>query len=295
MSVPPVLAVSSAAPKPSVRAAMHPRRLANSVCRRPASVRTCRSNLSNAGFHSFLRPGFSSRSLIQWAGYWGVASYPKGLAHTGWENGAFNALLPTKEFVDFNEVSHMVVRNANFSFNPPGWWRLFSTLVSNKDLFGQAGELKIGLAAPTGKGRSTAAPVKHRVVSGTDSAPEPLQSVHEAHVESVLAERPGEIEAGLTLIGRQCPASPVGKIDLLCKDKKGNHVVIELKRAGATTGSIIDQVTRYMGWVKTNLASRGAVVRGIIIVNSPDEKLTYSAKAIPHLETKTFNRSIKNF
>ncbi len=189
----------------------------------------------------------------------------------------------------------MVVRNANFSFNPPGWWQLFYTLVSNKDLFAQAGELKIGLATPTGRGRRTDAPAKRRVVSGTDSAPESLQSVHEAHVESVLAERPGEIEAGLTLIRRQYPAPPDGRIDLLCKDKNGNHVVIELKRADATTGSIIDQVTRYLGWVKKNLASRGGVVRGIIIVNSPNEKLTYSARAIPHLETKCFSLSIKNF
>jgi hypothetical protein len=220
---------------------------------------------------------------------------PDGLPYTGWENGAFNALLPTKEFVDFDEVFHIVVRNANFSFNPPGRWQLFYALVSNKGLFAQAGGLKIGLTTLTGGGRATAAPVKRRVVSATDSEPAPLQSVHEAHVESVLAENPGVIEAGLTVIGRQYPAPPVGRIDLLCKDKNGNHVVVELKKAGATTMSIIDQVTRYMGWVKRNLASRGGVVRGIIIVGSPDEKLTYSAMAIPHLETKCFSLSIESF
>jgi hypothetical protein len=220
---------------------------------------------------------------------------PDGLPYTGWENGAFNALLPTKKFVDFDELFHIVIRNANFSFNPPGRRQLFYALVSNKGLFAQAGGLKIGLATPTGRGHATAAPAKRRVISTTDSPPEPLQTVHEAHVESMLAENPGVIEAGLTVIGRQYSAPPVGRIDLLCKDKNGNYVVIELKKAGATTVSIIDQVTRYMGWVKTNLASRGGVVRGIIIVGSPDEKLTYSAMAVPHLETKCFSLSIENF
>jgi len=77
-------------------------------------------------------------------------------------------------------------------------------------------------------------------------------------------------------------------MDLLCKDKNNNLVVIELKKYGAPTYSIIDQITRYMGFIKEKVADKNQDVRGIIIVGQKDEKLEYSVKAIPKLEVKTF-------
>jgi hypothetical protein len=236
---------------------------------------------------------------------------PSGFPNSGRLAEGYKVLFGVRRYLDVRDVAEKArsVSTRPIVSDCPEYW-MYEALTNEPRVFEQRGSLKIGLArtektrglAPTpkptsqtGKRHAVADPVKRRTDSGADSDPGSLQSFHEAHVESVLAENPGVIEAGLTLIRRQYPAPPVGRIDLLCKDKNRNHVVIELKRAGATTMSIIDQVTRYMGWVKMNLASRGGVVRGIIIVNSPDEKLTYSAMAIPHLETKCFSLSIKNF
>jgi len=62
--------------------------------------------------------------------------------------------------------------------------------------------------------------------------------------------------------------------------------VIELKRFRASTESIIDQVTRYMGWVQQHLAKRPGAVRACIVVGKVDKKLEYSVRAIPKLRVK---------
>lgn len=56
----------------------------------------------------------------------------------------------------------------------------------------------------------------------------------------------------------------VGIIDILAKDKKGNFVVIELKK-GRTGAKVVGQILNYMGWVSQNLVEKDQVVRGIII------------------------------
>ena len=86
----------------------------------------------------------------------------------------------------------------------------------------------------------------------------------------------------------------MGRIDLLCKDRRGNLVVVELKSFGAKTSEIVDQITRYMGYIKTHLALRRQVVRGIIVVGQVDENLGYAIVPIPNLAIRTFQLTIKN-
>ena len=74
-------------------------------------------------------------------------------------------------------------------------------------------------------------------------------------------------------------AKEVGKIDLLCKDKKGVHVVIELKK-GRESDKVVGQTLRYLGWVEKNFNTK---VRGIIIVNEPDERLQYALSPLKDL------------
>lgn len=75
----------------------------------------------------------------------------------------------------------------------------------------------------------------------------------------------------LTFVGRQYPTT-VGPIDLLGQDKKtGQYVVIELKR-GRSADKVFGQLSRYMGWVKKNLAG-GADVAGAIVAAKIDDKL----------------------
>jgi hypothetical protein len=93
----------------------------------------------------------------------------------------------------------------------------------------------------------------------------------------------------------------VGRIDLLCRDSNGHIVVIEIKKFRAGTGSIIDQITRYMGGARHHVAGPGQQDRGIIIVGKPDEKLVLcvakwaSAPAIrdfPAVDCSSAGRSV---
>ena len=119
-------------------------------------------------------------------------------------------------------------------------------------------------------------------------------NIHEAHLEALIAENLDSVEGGLRLVRRQYNAPPVGRIDLLCRDRRGSFVVIEIKKFRASAESIIDQVTRYMGWVQEHLAPPRVTVRGIIIVGVVDERLSYSVKAVPNLEMKCFSVSLKS-
>jgi len=76
--------------------------------------------------------------------------------------------------------------------------------------------------------------------------------------------------------------TPVGRMDILARDKKtGSYVVIELKR-NQTSDDTIGQVTRYMGWVKQELGDAG--VKGVIIAGSYDQRLDYARVMMPELD-----------
>ncbi len=80
------------------------------------------------------------------------------------------------------------------------------------------------------------------------------------------------------VVGQQFPTD-VGRIDILCTDRRtGNFVVIELKK-GRSSDTVLGQVLRYMGWVKHHLG-KGGDVRGVIISNEGDEKLKYALQAV---------------
>jgi RecB family endonuclease NucS len=87
------------------------------------------------------------------------------------------------------------------------------------------------------------------------------------------------IPNGLTLVGKEYDTRDAGRIDLLCKDPKHCHVVIELKK-GRVGHEVVGQTLKYIGWVQKNLNKKA---RGIIIVNEPDDKLSYAALPIGDL------------
>lgn len=75
----------------------------------------------------------------------------------------------------------------------------------------------------------------------------------------------------LKLEGRQYPTT-VGPIDLLGRDRTtGQFVVVELKR-GRSADKVFGQLSRYMGWVRKNLAN-GEDVVGVIVASRIDDKL----------------------
>ncbi|HTC68452.1 MAG TPA: endonuclease NucS, partial [Acidothermaceae bacterium] len=80
----------------------------------------------------------------------------------------------------------------------------------------------------------------------------------EAHLQILLAAHPGALGEGMTLVRREYP-TPIGPVDLLCRDGAGRHVAVEIKRRGDIDG--VEQLTRYL-----ELMNRDALlapVRGI--------------------------------
>lgn len=85
--------------------------------------------------------------------------------------------------------------------------------------------------------------------------------------------------------GRQYPTD-VGIVDLLCRDKTGGFVVIELKK-GQVSDKVVGQVLRYVGWVKEKVAQNESV-RGIILSHEHDQKLEYAIKGSNELEIQYY-------
>jgi len=80
----------------------------------------------------------------------------------------------------------------------------------------------------------------------------------EAHLQVLLAAHPGALGEGMTLVRREYP-TPIGPVDLLCRDAAGVSVAVEIKRRGEIDG--VEQLTRYL-----ELMNRDALiapVRGI--------------------------------
>ncbi len=103
----------------------------------------------------------------------------------------------------------------------------------------------------------------------------------EAHLQVLLAERPGVLEEGLTLIRREYPTD-IGPVDLLCHDHEGRTVAVEIKRRGEIDG--VEQLARYLE--RLNLDARLAPVRGIFAAQSvkPQAKVLAEARGIDTVE-----------
>lgn len=108
---------------------------------------------------------------------------------------------------------------------------------------------------------------------GPEEALESYASISlERDLRDYLAKNPSRIERGLGLVEKEFDTKEVGKIDLLLTDQKGYNVVVELKK-GRKSDDVVGQLSRYMGWTMKN---RGKKVRGIVVINEPDERLEYS-------------------
>ena len=93
--------------------------------------------------------------------------------------------------------------------------------------------------------------------------------------DNIVADFPAfakGIKRNVEFVGRQY-ATTVGPIDILARDRHdGGYVVIELKK-GRSADKVFGQLSRYMGWVRRNLAN-GSAVSGVIVGSQIDEKLS---------------------
>jgi RecB family endonuclease NucS len=80
----------------------------------------------------------------------------------------------------------------------------------------------------------------------------------EAHLQALLAEHPETLGAGLSLVRRE-HLTPIGPVDLLCRDLSGGYVAVEVKRRGEIDG--VEQLSRYLDLLRRDPLLGG--VRGI--------------------------------
>jgi endonuclease len=81
----------------------------------------------------------------------------------------------------------------------------------------------------------------------------------EAHLQQLLAGQVGTLGAGWQLVRREFP-TPIGPVDLLCRDSGGATVAVEIKRRGEIDG--VEQLTRYLELL--NRDPHLAPVRGVL-------------------------------
>ena len=65
----------------------------------------------------------------------------------------------------------------------------------------------------------------------------------EAHLQVLLAEHVATLGDGWSLVRREYP-TPIGPVDLMCRDAAGAVVAVEIKRRGDIDG--VEQLTRYL-------------------------------------------------
>jgi RecB family endonuclease NucS len=82
----------------------------------------------------------------------------------------------------------------------------------------------------------------------------------EAELQVLLSEHVEELGEGMTLVRREFP-TPVGPVDLLCRDRHGVTVAVEIKRRGEIDG--VEQLTRYLEFL--NRDELLAPVRGMLV------------------------------
>lgn len=103
----------------------------------------------------------------------------------------------------------------------------------------------------------------------------------ESGIEEAVKANLGQLELRLAEenIQQQCSLGiAVGRTDLICRDKKDNYVVLELK-AVHSSDNVVGQILRYMGYIRENWAQKEKKeVKGIILTPSYDEQLRLAAR-----------------
>lgn len=107
--------------------------------------------------------------------------------------------------------------------------------------------------------------------------------------EWAIYSEPGDEEAGY-----EYPCD-VGRIDLLAKHRTAPRwLVVELKR-NQSSDATIGQVLRYMGWVRTHLASNDEAVEGLIISHQADKTIQYALETLNNVSLQLYEVKFELF
>ena len=104
-----------------------------------------------------------------------------------------------------------------------------------------------------------------------------IVSLAERELEDLLDSIQNPLKSeGLRIIERQKKLRRGNIIDLICRDRKGDLVVVELKKRGAD--STVGQLARYVTHVRESMAKSTQRVRGLILTFEVDEQLVRAAR-----------------
>ncbi|MFV0495343.1 endonuclease NucS [Mycobacterium sp.] len=91
--------------------------------------------------------------------------------------------------------------------------------------------------------RITVEEIEHDSIHELGVDPGLVKDGVEAHLQALLAEHVQLLGQGYTLVRREY-MTPIGPVDLLCRDETGGSVAVEIKRRGEIDG--VEQLTRYL-------------------------------------------------
>ncbi len=131
-------------------------------------------------------------------------------------------------------------------------------------------------------------------------APAPAMPTLDADgVRGLLAENPGLLEPGMEMLvekGKSVGASyptDVGPIDLLLRDASGLLVVVTVAKGDEGT-DLIAEILQRIGWVRKHVAKTREGVRGLVLLQSVPESLSYAAAAVADtVGFRTFQISLR--
>ncbi|MCO5317328.1 MAG: endonuclease NucS [Microthrixaceae bacterium] len=103
----------------------------------------------------------------------------------------------------------------------------------------------------------------------------------EAHLQELLAADPSTLGDDLELVRREYPTD-IGPVDLLCRDRSGTAVAVEVKRRGEIDG--VEQLTRYLERLERDPALRG--IQGVFAaqVVKPQARVLAESRGIRWVE-----------
>jgi endonuclease len=103
----------------------------------------------------------------------------------------------------------------------------------------------------------------------------------EAHLQELLAATPAVLGDGMVLVRREYPTD-IGPVDLLCRDRDGGAVAIEVKRRGEIDG--VEQLARYIERLERDSNLRP--VRGVFVaqVIKPQARVLAEARGFRCVE-----------
>jgi RecB family endonuclease NucS len=129
---------------------------------------------------------------------------------------------------------------------------------------------------------------------GTDEVEDAVVTTFglERGLQRTLRDNIAQLEPGLRIIdeGREhrCAA---GLIDILCEDRDGALVLIELK-AGLARDAALGQMLGYMGAITREMTTdgkyAGRVVRGIMVAKEFSDRVRHASVAVPNLRLVSY-------